>query len=73
MLSITGHYSHAGLIIRGPRPSRLQVGDELRCKMKSGVIGRFIISDISYEGDPEDLFFGHVGYLGVLEDKKENT
>ena len=46
----------------------LRVGDELRCKMESGGVGRFIIIEIDYCQDPRDQFFGKVVFFGYFED-----
>lgn len=53
---ITGHLS--------PRP---KVGDEIRSKMSSGKIGRFLVKEIEYCRDPNDMFFCDVEDLGYLE------
>ena len=50
------------------KPTHLSVGDELRAKMQSGKIARFLISEIRYERDPADMFFGKVIDLGYLEE-----
>lgn len=60
---ITGHFSD---FIGG---GHLFVGDDLLCKMQSGKIGRFRISEVKYMQDPKDQFFGRVvdiGYEAIL-------
>lgn len=53
---ITGHLS--------PRP---KVGDEIRSKMSNGKIGRFLVKEIEYCRDPNDMFFCNVEDFGYLE------
>jgi len=43
------------------------IGDEIRCKMKSGKVARFKIIKVEPQKDPKDMFFATVediGYLG---------
>jgi hypothetical protein len=46
---------------------RPQVGDEIRWKMESSKVARFIVTDVEYCYDPDDMFFADVmdiGYVG---------
>lgn len=45
----------------------MEVGDEIRCKLSSGKVGRFLIIKIRYESNPPDMFFGEVRDIGYLE------
>jgi hypothetical protein len=45
----------------------LTIGDELRAKMKSGMIARFLITDMEYCEDPPDMFFATVKDVGFLD------
>lgn len=47
----------------GKRP---KIGDEIRSKMESGKIGRFLVSEVEYCRDPNDMFFCTVKDLKYL-------
>jgi len=44
-----------------------KVGDEVRCKMRSGKIGRFEIVKVEPQSNPRDMFFADVRDIGYLE------
>ena len=44
----------------------MKKGDEIRSKMESGKIARFVITEIQYCSDPQDMFFGKVKDLGYV-------
>jgi hypothetical protein len=48
-------------------------GDELRIKMNSGKVGRFLIYDVNWCCDPSDMYFFKVKGLGYLERYTNDT
>lgn len=52
-----------------PRPV---VGDEIRDKMASGKIARFVIRDIEYVSDPNDMWFAKLEDIGYVGEKPVN-
>lgn len=50
----------------GHLPNRPKIGDEIRSKMESGEIGRFLVSEVEYCRDPKDMFFCTVKDLKYL-------
>ena len=46
----------------------IKKGDEIRSKMESGKIARFVVIEITYCSDPSDMFFGKVKDLGYEDD-----
>ena len=47
------------------------VGDEIRSKMQSGKIARYLVVSVDYCRDPQDMFFADVGTLGYLDGDPE--
>lgn len=45
-----------------------KVGDELRCKMRSGKIARFEVVEVEHQRDPSDMFFATVKDIGYLSE-----
>ena len=43
------------------------VGDEVRSKMDTGKIARFLITAVKRLEDPPDMFFANVSDIGYLE------
>lgn len=46
--------------------SYLKMGDEIRCKMQTGKIGRFLVTELKYYHNPKDMFYGKVKDKGYL-------
>jgi hypothetical protein len=59
-----------GTLGQGPRRvyghmgKRPNVGDHLTCEMQSGRVGVFVFTEVKYEWDPPDMFFGTVEFMG---------
>lgn len=45
----------------------INVGDELRVKLRNGTVARCIFTKVEYCRGPEDMFFGRLGFLGDFE------
>jgi hypothetical protein len=43
------------------------VGDEIRFKMRSGRVGRYVLVEVEYMQDPPDMWSGRVEGLGYVE------
>ncbi len=43
----------------------IKKGDKLQLEFKDGSIGEVEITDIEYENDPRDMFFGTIAEKGV--------
>jgi hypothetical protein len=43
---------------------RPRVGDILASKMGSGKVGEWVFTEVDYERDPNDMFFGWVRFIG---------
>lgn len=64
--TISGHYLNR--LLASSRKYKIDVGDELQCKMETGKIGRFLVTEIKYESNPPDMFFGKVKDLGYTNE-----
>jgi hypothetical protein len=52
-----------GWVDRRPR-----VGDEIHCPMNNGSLGRYRITSVDLVGDPPDMFFATVKFVGLTEE-----
>ncbi len=66
--TIRGWYK--GIAFGNPQMYKLKIGDEVRDRMQSGKIACFLIVEIQYKSDPDDLFFGKVQDINYLEEVK---
>lgn len=46
----------------------IKIGDEIRCKMESGKTAIFTVTELDYQSNPTDMFFGTVEDNNYLED-----
>lgn len=61
-LEITDHYRANGHL-----PFYLKPGDEIRTKMESGKVGRYLIKSVNQCLDPRDMFFAEISPIGYLD------
>jgi hypothetical protein len=71
---IWGHYDNFNVIQRfvtgeEPRPPRmLAVGEVIRAKMQSDRYALFRVTEINWQNDPRDMFFGAVEDIGYEDE-----
>lgn len=53
--------------VNGHTTPRPRIGDELRCTLKSGGIGRFRVVDVDLCADPSDMWFATVADIGYVD------
>lgn len=56
--------------VYGHQPRKPQKGDFLTAEMKSGKTAVFVFADVTYCGDPPDMFFGAVDFIGYSDEVK---
>ena len=59
--------SFQGRRVTGHMWQKPRIGDELRSRMKSGKVARFLVVSVDNPGDPPDQFFCTVSDLDYLE------
>lgn len=59
------NWEHYDLRMTGHLKERPIVGDEIRCKMESGKLGRFVVKKASYT-EVHDQFFINVDFIGYV-------
>lgn len=61
-----------GTVGQGPRKvyghkfDRPKIGDVLTSEMQSGHIAKFVFTEVTYETDPDDMFFGNVEFVEYI-------
>jgi hypothetical protein len=66
--SIRWLFGQEGTKVVGWMSPKPKVDDEVTTLMESGKVGRYRITEVEHPGDPKDMFFAKVEFVGYADD-----